>query len=112
MTYGGIKNASVHSDETFVYGLNPRTTENMQTDRDAIEGLFRGIMATGVEHTNPTHGTLAGAIADERLIPNVSKIIRASSSNHIGIQCGFETGSVRLIGKYADRKLDPYKPAE
>ncbi|MBD0300538.1 MAG: radical SAM protein, partial [Nitrososphaera sp.] len=31
---------------------------------------------------------------------------------HIGIQCGFETGSIRLIGKYADRKLAPYKPEE
>ena len=112
MKYGGLKNAWVHSDDIFVYGLNPRTTKNMQPNREAIEELFKGIMATGVEHTNPTHGTLAGAIADERLIPNVSKIIKASPSNHIGIQCGFETGSIRLIGKYADRKLAPYQPAE
>jgi radical SAM superfamily enzyme YgiQ (UPF0313 family) len=112
MKYGGLKNAWVHSDDIFVYGLNPRTTKNMQPNREAIEELFKGIMATGVEHTNPTHGTLAGAIADERLVPNVSKIIKASPSNHIGIQCGFETGSVRLIGKYADRKLAPYQPSE
>jgi radical SAM superfamily enzyme YgiQ (UPF0313 family) len=112
MKYGGLKNAWVHSDDIFVYGLNPRTTKNMQPNREAIEELFKGIMATGVEHTNPTHGTLAGAIADERLIPNVSKIIRAGTSNHIGIQCGFETGSIRLIGKYADRKLAPYQPEE
>jgi radical SAM superfamily enzyme YgiQ (UPF0313 family) len=112
MKYGGLKNAWVHSDDIFVYGLNPRTTKNMQPNREAIEELFKGIMATGVEHTNPTHGTLAGAIADERLIPNVSKIIKATPSNHIGIQCGFETGSIRLIGKYADRKLAPYQPAE
>ena len=112
MKYGGLKNAWVHSDDIFVYGLNPRTTKNMQPNREAIEELFKGIMATGIEHTNPTHGTLAGAIADERLIPNVSKIIRAGADNHIGIQCGFETGSIRLIGKYADRKLAPYKPTE
>jgi radical SAM superfamily enzyme YgiQ (UPF0313 family) len=112
MKYGGLKNAWVHSDDIFVYGLNPRTTKNMEPNREAIEELFKGIMDTGVEHTNPTHGTLAGAIADERLIPNISRIIKASKSNHIGIQCGFETGSIRLIGKYADRKLAPYKPAE
>ena len=29
-----------------------------------------------------------------------------------GIQCGFETGSTRLIEKYADRKLAPYSPDE
>ena len=30
----------------------------------------------------------------------------------IGVQAGFETGSLRLIGKYADRKLAPYDPSE
>jgi radical SAM superfamily enzyme YgiQ (UPF0313 family) len=112
MKYGGAKNAWVHSDDIFVYGMNPRTTKNMQPNREALEELFKGIMSTGIEHTNPTHGTLAGAIADERLIPNISKTIRASPDNHIGIQCGFETGSIRLIGKYADRKLAPFKPSE
>jgi len=112
MKYGGHKNAWIQSDDIFVYGLNPRTTKNMQPNREALEELFKGIMETGIEHTNPTHGTLAGAIADERLIPNISKIIRASPKNHIGIQCGFETGSIRLIGKYADRKLAPYSPSE
>ena len=112
MKYGGIKSAWIQSDDIFVYGLNPRTTKNMEPNREALEELFNGIMDTGIEHTNPTHGTLAGAIADERLIPNISKIIRSSPENHIGIQCGFETGSTRLIGKYADRKLTPFKPNE
>ena len=112
MKYGGMKSAWIQSDDIFVYGLNPRTTKNMQPNREALEDLFRGIMETGIEHTNPTHGTLAGAIADEKLIPNISKIIRAGPENHIGIQCGFETGSIRLIGKYADRKLTPFRPEE
>jgi radical SAM superfamily enzyme YgiQ (UPF0313 family) len=112
MKYGGADNAWIHSDDIFVYGMNPRTTKNMQPNREALEELFKGIMATGIGHTNPTHGTLAGAIADEKLLPNISNIIRASPDNHIGIQCGFETGSIRLIGKYADRKLAPFKPSE
>jgi radical SAM superfamily enzyme YgiQ (UPF0313 family) len=112
MKYGGLKNAWIQSDDIFVYGLNPRTTKNMAPNREAIEELFKGIMDTGIEHTNPTHGTLAGAIADERLVPNVSKIIKSGPDNFIGVQCGFETGSIRLIGKYADRKLAPFKPAE
>lgn len=109
---GGQKSAWLHSDDIFVYGLDPRKTKNMAPNREALEELFTAVMSTGVGHTNPTHGTLAGAIADERLIPNISKIIRASADNMIGIQCGFETGSLRLIGKYADRKLSPYKPEE
>ncbi len=109
---GGAKSAWVHSDDIFVYGMDPRTSKQMEPNREALEELFTAIMSTGVEHTNPTHGTLAGAIADERLIPNISKIIKASPTNLIGIQCGFETGSLRLIAKYADRKLAPYSPEE
>ena len=109
---GGAKSAWVHSDDIFVYGMDPRTSKQMEPNREALEELFTAIMSTGVEHTNPTHGTLAGAIADEKLIPNISKIIKASPTNLIGIQCGFETGSLRLIAKYADRKLAPYRPEE
>jgi hypothetical protein len=84
----------------------------MEPNREALEELFTAIMSTGVEHTNPTHGTLAGAIADEKLLPNLSRIMKAGPDNMIGVQAGLETGSLRLIGKYADRKLAPYDPSE
>lgn len=109
---GGTRSAWIHSDDIFVYGMDPRTSKGMEPNRDALEELFTAIMSAGVIHTNPTHGTLAGAIADEKLIPNLSKIIGAGPDNVIGIQCGFETGSLRLIDKYADRKLAPYVPEE
>ena len=112
MKKGGAKSAWVQSDDIFVYGMDPRTTKQMEPNREALEELFTAIMSTGISHTNPTHGTLAGAIADEKLIPNISKIIKAGPNNYIGIQCGLETGSLRLIEKYADRKLAPYRPQE
>jgi len=109
---GGAKSAWVHSDDIFVYGMDPRTTKQMEPNREALEELFKAIMSTGIERANPTHGTLAGAIADEKLIPSLSKIIKTGPNNYAGIQCGFETGSIRLIEKYADRKLAPYQPEE
>jgi len=109
---GGAKSAWVHSDDIFVYGMDPRTTKQMEPNREALEELFTAIMSTGIERANPTHGTLSGAIADEKLIPRLSKIIKTGPNNYAGIQCGFETGSIRLIEKYADRKLAPYKPEE
>ncbi|MCH7877616.1 MAG: B12-binding domain-containing radical SAM protein, partial [Thaumarchaeota archaeon] len=112
MKKGDAKSAWIHSDDIFVYGMDPRTSKGMEPNREALEELFTAIMSTGIEHTNPTHGTLAGAIADEKLLPNLSKIIKASPENLIGIQVGFETGSLRLIEKYADRKLAPYRPEE
>jgi len=108
----GETSAWIHSDDIFVYGMDPRTSKGMEPNREALEELFTAIMSTGVKHTNPTHGTLAGAIADEKLIPNISKIIKSGPDNMIGIQCGLETGSLRLIEKYADRKLAPYQPEE
>ncbi len=112
MKKGGAKSAWVHSDDIFVYGMDPRTTKQMEPNREALEELFTAIMSTGIKHTNPTHGTLSGAIADEKLLPSLSKIIKAGPGNYIGVQCGLETGSRRLIEKYADRKLAPYKPEE
>jgi len=112
MKKGNAVSAWIHSDDIFVYGLDPSTHKQMEPNRDALEELFTAIMSTGIKHTNPTHGTLAGAIADEKLIPNLSKIIKAGPDNLIGIQCGLETGSLRLIEKYADRKLAPFKPEE
>ena len=58
-------------------------------NRDALEELFTAIMSTGVKHTNPTHGTLAGAIADEKLIPSLSKITNAGPDNLTGISMWF-----------------------
>ena len=112
MKKGDAKSAWIQSDDIFVYGMDPRTTKQMEPNREALEELFTAIMSTGISHTNPTHSTLAGAIADEKLIPNISKIIKARPNNYIGIQCGLETGSLRLIEKYADRKLAPYRPQE
>ena len=81
MKKGGAKSAWIQSDDIFVYGMDPRTTKQMEPNREALEELFTAIMSTGISHTNPTHGTLAGAIADEKLIPNISKIIKARPNN-------------------------------
>ena len=62
---GGMDRAWIHSDDIFVYGMDIRTAKNMEPNRDALEDLFKAVMATGIRHTNPTHGTLSGAIADE-----------------------------------------------
>ena len=52
---GGSKSAWIHSDDIFVYGMDPRTAKGMEPNREALEELFTAIMSTGVEHTNPTH---------------------------------------------------------
>ena len=84
----------------------------MQPNREALESYSKESWKQVSNIQNPTHGTLAGAIADEKLIPSLSKIIKMWVEESYGVQCGLETGSIRLIGKYADRKLAPFKPSE
>jgi radical SAM superfamily enzyme YgiQ (UPF0313 family) len=76
----GIDRAWVHSDDIFVYGMDPTTTKNMEPNRDALEELFTAIMSTGVKHTNPTHGTLAGAIEEWHWV--VKEAVKTLNENY------------------------------
>ena len=37
---GGLKSAWVHSDDIFIYGMDPRTRKQMEPNREALEELF------------------------------------------------------------------------
>jgi hypothetical protein len=50
-------------------------------------------MATGIRHTTPTHGTLSGAIADERLVQNIQKLLRLDLINLREINGELKLGS-------------------
>ena len=56
---GGMDRAWIHSDDIFVYGMDPLVLQKIwnQIVRH-LEELFTAIMSTGIKHTNPTHGTL------------------------------------------------------
>ena len=107
----GRTDIHAHSDDIFVYRLED--FREMMPNSDAIKDLFKAIMSVkGVTHTNPTHGTLAAALADPQLVADITKIVRGGPDQWIGIQTGLETGSTRLVDKIMPRKLKPYKPEE
>ena len=47
-----------------------------------------------------------------QFIADISKLVRARDSRHIGIQSGLETGFCELIRKYMPLKVKPYSPDE
>ncbi len=107
----GNPNVWVHSEDIFLYKLEDK--RGFMPNHDAVVELFRTIMSIpGITYANPTHGTVAPAPADPQLIADISKLVRARSTRHIGIQSGLETGSCELIRKYMPLKVKPYSPDE
>ena len=107
----GKKNIHAHSDDIFVYRL--QDFREMYPNAEAIKELFKAVMSVpGVRHANPTHGTLAAALADPQLVADVTKIVKGGPNQWIGIQTGLETGSTSLVAKIMPRKLKPYSPEE
>ena len=37
---GGSKSAWIHSDDIFVYGMDPRTAKGMEPNREALRGII------------------------------------------------------------------------
>lgn len=107
----GLNNAWLHSEDIFLYKIEDR--KNFMPNRDALFELFSTVMnIDGIKHSNPTHSTVAPAVADPEMLVGVSKILRASPDRWIGIQPGFETASPRLIKKYMPHKAKPFSPEE
>jgi radical SAM superfamily enzyme YgiQ (UPF0313 family) len=103
---GGYSNAWVQSDEIFAY-MHGR---NFEPNQEAILELFSTIMATrGVTHSNPTHGRISIPAGYPELIQRLSRVLRASRDNWIGIQVGIETGSERLAKIHMPNKTLPLR---
>lgn len=108
---GGLNNVWLHSEDIFLYEVEDKTY--FYPNREALINLFNSIMAIkGVTHMNPTHGTVSAAAADPYLIRDLSKILRASQRNWIGIQCGLESGSSRILTSYMPLKAKPFDADE
>jgi radical SAM superfamily enzyme YgiQ (UPF0313 family) len=103
---GGARSAWLQTDEIFAY----RHGKSFEPNTDALEGLFRSVMAVpGVQGTNPTHGRVSIPAAYPDLIRSLSAIMRAGPRNWVGIQVGLETGSERLASRHMPNKTLPLR---
>lgn len=103
---GGYQHVWLHGDEIFAYAHGRNFVPNF----DALQELFAAVMSIkGIEYTNPTHGRISIPAAYPELVHSLSRIVRASSSNSIGVQVGIETGSEKLAKMHMPNKTLPLK---
>lgn len=107
----GIHRTWLHSEDIFLYMLEDH--KYFYPNSDAVIELFDSVMKQpGINYVNPTHGTIAPAVADPDMIRKISEIVGSGPGKWIGIQPGLETGSSRLIWKYMPNKAKPFSPDE
>ncbi|NJF24328.1 B12-binding domain-containing radical SAM protein [Thermococcus sp. Bubb.Bath] len=105
----GIDHAWLHSEDIFLYKVEDR--KNFYPNEEAVVELFE-MARKYTRNVNPTHGTVAGALAAPGMIETISRIVDADPRHWVGIQVGFETASPELIGKYMNNKMKPFSPEE
>jgi len=84
---------------------------NFHPNKDAVIGLFESVLSK-VSFANPTHGTVAGALAAPEILKRVAELDKANIDRWIGIQVGLETASPELIKKVANNKMKPFSADE
>jgi radical SAM superfamily enzyme YgiQ (UPF0313 family) len=105
----GIDRAWLHSDDIFLYKVEDK--KNFYPNAEAVIELFE-TAAKYTKNVNPTHGAVAGALANPGIIEEISRIVGANERHWIGIQVGFETASSRLLNMYMNNKMKPFSPEE
>ncbi|MEM4062570.1 MAG: radical SAM protein [Conexivisphaerales archaeon] len=107
----GVTSVWAQSEDIFLYGLEDH--RRMNPNWDALFELFSSIVNhDGVTHTNPTHGTISAPASNPEAFSKLSRIMKASPDNIIGLQPGLETGSVRLTKSFMPRKALPFSDDE
>ncbi|NJE00548.1 radical SAM protein [Thermococcus sp. JdF3] len=105
----GIDHAWLHSEDIFLYMVEDR--RNFYPNVDAVVELFETARKY-TRNVNPTHGTVAAALAAPDMIEAISGIVDAGPNHWVGIQVGFETAAPELIGRYMNNKMKPFSPEE
>ena len=105
----GLRKAWLHSEDIFNYMVEDR--KNFYPNEDAVITLFEETLKR-VEFANPTHATVAGALAAPKILKRVAELNHANANRWIGVQVGFETASSELIKKIANNKMKPFSAEE
>ncbi len=105
----GQRTAWLHSEDIFNYMVEDR--RNFYPNEDAIIDLFERVLSK-IDFANPTHGTVAGALAAPRILRRVAELNHANLNKWMGIEVGFETASPELIKKIANNKMRPFSAEE
>jgi radical SAM superfamily enzyme YgiQ (UPF0313 family) len=106
----GFASVWLHAEDILLYGCD---NGDMIPNRDAIVELFQGIKSLpNVRSVGATHWTLAGVVADAKVIADLAKINHLGRSKWTAVQVGLETAAVPLVRKHLSCKTRPFAPEE
>lgn len=111
----GTRMIILASEDLFLYKCKNKFLPN----REAIVELIKTIAAIPeVEFIQPAHAALAPIVYDPEMMKEIGPILREKSywttneTRHSSVEIGIETGSIRLMKKYMNGKMIPYRPEE
>lgn len=108
---GGEKWVTLHGEDVLRY-----KARGLELDHEAVVNLFDQVnRLEGCAGVGASHFSLAATCQDPQLLYDIAQVIGIGSSRlkpWIGCQTGVETGSVKLIKKYMEGKVKPFKPEE
>lgn len=103
----GIKSVTLQSEDTLRYG-----SSGLESDEDAILGLYKELYKLGLKHVILTHASMITFAHQPDLITKLTKLLRKQGLPGYGCQPGLETGSGRLIKMHMQNKCYPRDPYE
>ncbi|MEM4206969.1 MAG: radical SAM protein, partial [Nitrososphaerota archaeon] len=108
---GGERWITLHGEDVLRY-----KAKGFDLDHNAVVELFNSVnKLEGCLGVGASHFSLAAACQDPKLLEDIAHVAGVGSSKlkpWIGCQTGVETGSVRLVKKYMEGKVKPFKAEE
>jgi len=109
---GGTESVFAVTDDLFLYGAD----ESFRPNRGAVVGLFETIAGfPGVRWIHLSHASLAPALTDRALLPELAPVLVAKSAyklrgkRYATVEVGLESGSVEIMRRYMGGKALPLK---
>jgi len=111
----GTKMILLQTDDIFLYNSKPKFIPN----RKAIVKLIQSVnKVEGIEYIQIAHASLAPIVYDRKIVEEIAPVLVDKSvwtcnDRPCGsIEVGIETGSARLMKKYMQGKMLPYRPEQ
>lgn len=105
----GNSNVTLMSEDVFRYG----TEQHAWVPNGGLVNLIKEVKKIpGVGSISLSHACLAAALAAPDQIESLKEELNLSKDHYSSVQCGVETGSVRLAAKYMPFKGAPFEADE
>ncbi len=100
----GSNKITLHSEDVLRY-----RAKGMRPERAEVVRLIEEVLKL-TENLGISHIALSSALAEPKLVEDISELAGADGRRHMYAQTGIETGSVALVNKHMKGKAKPFDP--